>query len=487
MSGEGPTISLFRSTILNRLGDSVVVAAFVNQDHFIPLHPRDEILNVSLDIKWFHIQAPNGPGQCFIAPENVTVNKASVISLRLPEGSSIPFLYHFPADAPDDAQCFELQPIDDPAQREVILPSSVIDTTNSAQDFLHKLVTVSNYPMFTKGMKLPRSALHELLDDIPAANSASPVAMFAATSRAAPTDIPTPPKGDLDKLMDLLSDNGKPPAQQVSEGKAPKPPITNVKPSEADSNAEALQCYKDIKLVTGLACLFQEILRLQKMHKEGRTSPYGISDPKEANLAMKENADLAYQVMHGGLGGYYDSINMYQRSYNKTVKHSDLKIEFTSDIFKPFGFTKPALTEISGFLEQYIAAIAKVKTDTTSTSFRNSFSKQIHQVLRINVGDDGNPVWVWQPKCRLVYMHVDSASYRETVKTCLMENTQESYQFSMDYVVVEADINTANVERRREKLNKAFDMVSDKNIDAFVSQAGVANEVTDKTPIQDGM
>ncbi|KAE8366278.1 hypothetical protein BDV27DRAFT_143788 [Aspergillus caelatus] len=472
MSGEGPTISLSRSTILNRLGDSVVVAAFINQDHFIPLHPRDEMLNVSLDIKWFHIQGPNGPGQCFIVPQNVTVNKASVISLRLPEGSGIPLFYHFPAEAPDDAQCFELQPIDDPAQSE---------------DFLHKLVTVSNYAMFTKGMKFPRSALHELLDDIPAANSAPPVAMFAATSGAGPKDTPTPPKGDLDKLMDLLSDNGKPPAQQVSEDKAPKPPITNVKPSEADSNAEALQCYKDIKLVTGLACLFQEILRLKKMQSEGRTAPYGISDPTEANLAMKENADLAYQVMHGGLGGYYDSINMYQRSYNKTVKHSDLKIEFTSDIFKPFGFTKPALTEISGFLEQYIAAIAKVKTDTTSTGFRNSFSKQIHQVLRINVGDDENPVWVWQPKCRLVYMHVDSASYRETVKTCLKESTQESYKFSMDYVVVEADINTENVERRREKLTKAFDMVSDKNIDAFVSQAGVANEVTDKTPTQDGM
>ncbi|KAM3072032.1 hypothetical protein ACMFMF_007426 [Clarireedia jacksonii] len=500
-----PTLALKSSTILNRLGKTILVSAFVNKDHFFTIRPGADALCHSLDIKWFLIQFPNGERACFAPPDNIIINTGSVISLKLSENG--PIILHFPAESPGERLEIPLQNIEVPIIAD---PVAEITTNSLAHQFFNKLVSLANYPQVTRGVQFPVAAMDELfdavtaredpgpigLDNAPTARnlmlSATPMMMTASSpvslSSAATTATPAPPKAgseDMNKLMELLSDSGKPPQQQVSEGRAPKVPITNVKPAEG--NQEALQCYQDIKLVTGLASLFQEILRVQRMTAEGRKGPYGITDPVEANLAMKENADVAYQVMHGGLGGYYDNINMYSRSYKKTVSHKDIKIEFTSEIFKPFGFTKPALEEISGFLEQYISAIAKIKTDTSSTEFRNAFSKQIHQVLRLNVGTEENPVLVWQPKARLVYMHIDSQSYKETVKTCLKEETTESYMFSMDYVIVEADINTQNVERRREKLTKAFDIVSDKNIDAFISQAGVAHEVTDTTPNVDGM
>jgi hypothetical protein len=406
---------------------------------------------------------------------------------------------HFPAESPDDIQPIPLQPF--PIQLNAD-PVAQISLNSSAHQFFNKLVTVASYPQITRGVPFPRAALDELFYSVDArdspepsgqentlkpqnlTSSAAPTMMTAASSSETPPAPPKPGSGDMNTLIQLLSDSGKPPQQQVAEGRAPKVPITMVKPEEGEP--EAQQCYDDIKLVTGLASLFQEILRVKRMSAEGRVKPYGITDPVEANLAMKENADVAYQVMHGALGGYYDNINMYNRTYTKVVSHNDVQFEFTSDIFKPFGFTDSALTEISGFLQQYISAIAKVKTDTSKTGFRNAFSKQIHQVLYINVGAKEKPVWVWQPRARLVYMHVDSQSYREITKTCLKEETTETYKFSMDYVIVEADINRQDVERRRDKLTQAFDLVSDKRMDTFVSQAGVAHEVTDKTPAIDG-
>lgn len=499
MKYSGPTITIKSSIILNRLGENVLASPFVNEDHFFTVHPSAHALCYTLEIKWFFIQSHGSDGACFAAPRDILVNKGSVVLLKPSENGLI--LLHFPAESPHEMEEILLQQIDVPIDAN---PAAVNATIKSSHKFLNKLVSVAKNQRGTRGFQFPRAAMHEFLDTMPTGNSlglsarkAAPTARhpFFLSALPAVSALITPHitagnnsggSGDMNKLISLLSDSGKPPQQQVSEGRAPKVPITMVKPAEG--NSEALQCYKDIKLVTGLACLFQEILRVQRMTSEGRKQPYGITDPVEANLAMKENADIAYQVMHGGLGGYYDSINMYSRSYSKTVAHSEFKIEFTADIFKPFGFTKPALEEISGFLEQYISAIAKVKTDTSNTKFRNSFSKQIHQVLRINVGTEEDPVWVWQPKARLVYMHIDNQSYKKTVKTCLAESTTESFKFSMDYVIVEADINTENVERRKEKLNQAFDIVSDKmNVEHFVSQPGVANEVTDTTPTQDGM
>ncbi|PWY89869.1 hypothetical protein BO70DRAFT_393068 [Aspergillus heteromorphus CBS 117.55] len=504
MGDSLPIISLTQSTLVNRLGEDILAAAFISEEHFITLHPRNETLNFSLEIKWFFIQPRGDCGKFFAVPNNVTLNKGGVIVLKVSDDDSLPSVHHYSAETPEHAQKISLESVRSPVQEEPDLELAHV-TNSAAHDLFDKLVGLADHPSRAKGLA-PREAVSrgacddfaamkisgdEKIDGVAAAplmrNSVSlqPESAPPKPGSAPLAPEPAPKKGDLDALMNLLTDNGKPPRQQVSENKLPKPPITNVKPTDEDP--KVLDYYKDVKLVTGLATLFQEILRLKRMSTTDRKQPYGITDPEEANLAMKENADIAYEVIHGGLGGYYDSINMYTRTYKKEVTHSDLKIEFSKDIFQPFDFSERTLAEISGFIEQYISAIAQVKTDTKSTGFRNAFSKQIHQILKVNVGDDDNKYWVMQPRCQLLYMKIDSESYKETTKTCLKESTKDTFTFYMDYVIVEADINTEIVEGRRDKLTQAVYMISDKNVDEYVKQAGVANEVTGSLPKVNGM
>jgi hypothetical protein len=85
-------------------------------------------------------------------------------------------------------------------------------------------------------------------------------------------------------------------------------------------------------------------------------------------------------------------------------------------------------------------------------------------VIRINVaGDDARSYWVFQPRTRIVYMHVDASSWRWATNKA---NHNKS-TFTMRYVVVDCDLNVNKYLASKDKLNTVFQQISSRTMSEF--------------------
>ena len=97
------------------------------------------------------------------------------------------------------------------------------------------------------------------------------------------------------------------------------------------------------------------------------------------------------------------------------------------------------------------------------------------RLLHLNAsGDDENPVWLYRPVKRLVYLKIDADSWSKTVAVGKNSGTDLGLDFGMEYRVVNAKLKVERYLENREKLNgipKAL-----KNANLLVSGNAVKTE-----------
>ncbi|KAK0110895.1 hypothetical protein ONS96_002481 [Cadophora gregata f. sp. sojae] len=460
---KNPTVILNSTTVLNRLGETAVLSAFLSDVHFVTILPGEELLSHTASITKFLIEFNDGGAtpDTFFGKTNdsyLELPNGSVIVLRVGEEQNIVLdIYVSHPDAPPDTppKTIPLTPIGVPSTK---IDTSLAQTQKESNAILDKFFKVINDP---KGNAFPTAAFKALLN--------GPGNKLGDSSKDKPDKF--------DQLTKLLMGGEASPTDQVKAGTMRVAPAILVKPADGSSD-DIAQKYTMSTLLQGVSVLCENILRIQLMAKQGRTTPYDISDPAQACLAIKENADLAYQVAIGGLSGYYITTSQTSNSYSKDVSSANFQLEFTSDLFKPFDLTAEALTEISGVLAQYISSIASIKLDSTSTNKEITHFVRSTMITKRNVsGDDKNPIWVWQPCTKLIYMHIDTQAYFEATSSCLGHSETETFHYDMEYTVYQADINYDQVVNNQTTLNTAFETVTKQNALQFAQKPGISTEV----------
>ncbi|KAG4434017.1 hypothetical protein IFR05_010499 [Cadophora sp. M221] len=457
-----PTVALNSTTILNRLGETAVLSAFLSDRHFVTIIPGGELIRHTAVITKFLVEftSKSGPEATFFGlDESLELPVGSVIVIRVDEIEHLAIdVYISDAGAPPHkpSRTVPLKPIGHPDKK---IDTSLAQTHAESSAILEKVFKIINDP---SGNQFPGAALKALIN--------GPGKSLGDTSPAQPDKF--------DQLVAMLTGGSSSPSAQVSGGTMPNPPAILVKPVDGSPD-DVSQKYQGSTSLQAVSALFEKMLRVQKMAKEGRSTPYSITDPKQACLAIQENADLAYQVAIGGLAGYYITTAQTSSSYSKDVSSADFKLEFTSDMFKPFDLATDALTEISGVLQQYISDIASIKIDSSSTNKQISHYMRTTMVSKRNVsGDDDNPIWVWQPETKLVYMHIDTQAYFNATSSCLGHSEVETFHYDMEYTVYEADIDIDQVEANQAMLDKTFNSLTQMNMNDFAQKPGISTEVS---------
>ena len=459
-----PTLAIHSTTILNRLGETAVLSAFLSDLHFVTIVPGGELVRHTAVFTKFLIEFNNQGATTdtfFALEDSLDLPPGSAIALGIGEGETVVLdVYtnspHAPPDRPRGS--VPLTAIGEPSTK---IDTSLAQTHVEYSALLDKFFKIINDT--PSGDKFPTAALK---------------ALFNGPGKGLGDSNPATPD-KFDQLANMLMGGETTASDQVASGAIPKPPGILVKPAEGSPD-DVQQKYTMSIMLQGVSDLYESVARVHKMAKEGRTTPYSITNPLEVSLAIAENADLAYHVATQGLAGHYITGSQTSNKYSKDVKASEFKLEFASDLFKPFGLTDAALTEISGVLAEYISAISAIKIDSTSTNHEITHFIRMTMVSKENVsGDDKNPVWVWQPKTKIIYMHIDTQAYFSAVSSCIGHSETETFHYDMEYTVYEADINIDQVIKNQDMLNKAFQTITAQNALEFSQKPGISTEVPD--------
>ena len=469
-------ITLNNSTVLNRLGEREVISIIINDQHCLPLPPAGSALRWTLETKKFLLESVNDhQKRFFISPDDLSVDPGSVICFES-KGNDI-FVDHYPTGVEQQPgqphERIQLVQSDGP---DNVSGKDLVHLSNTALNVFQQLINLVDYDSTTRA-QFPRAALHALIDEASLPADASGLKLGAAVGDSAAGDGAGSGSDKFDRLRRLLSTSTETAWNQVKMHRVPKPPIILVKPKEGDEGGQKYY-EKYVRLMTAMVSLYQELLRVQKMEKEGRKQPYNASDPIQAAQAMKENADLLEQVVTTSLSGYYDSHSVSWFPYSKAISGNNIGSELATGIFQRFGLNDETLRDISDFLKQYFIAIKDIKTDATVTGQMISFPKLIHQVVRRNVGDDRNPVFVYQGKAILLSMHIDSMSYKQLVKTYIGNSGSQPFSLDINIGFMEVNINDALIDRNRENLEKVARLLG-RNFNDFSQLPGISEEVQD--------
>jgi hypothetical protein len=271
------------------------------------------------------------------------------------------------------------------------------------------------------------------------------------------------PKNDsVSGLLDELNAAAIGPAEEVKKGFAPMPRNVGILPPY--NEAAALQNYDHLVEMSSLSALYTAIYTKNARTQRGHPEPYNITVAAEASQAIADMADAAYQVMTAPLAGFYTITSATQHTFSESMTKTEIHLEFLSELFKGFSLTKPALLQLDGILTQFIASLKTITVETQSSNSTVDHTLRINQVLRINIsGDDDNPIWVFQPRTRIVYLKVEASSY----KWATNKASHESSRFNMRYVVVDGDLNVNKYLASKIALNEIFRNLTGMNLKEY--------------------
>lgn len=165
-------------------------------------------------------------------------------------------------------------------------------------------------------------------------------------------------------------------------------------------------------------------------------------------------------------------------TFSKDIEKSNFTLNFTNLLFAPYGIETDKETQIAGVIQEYIQAVASIKLDSSDTRRTVSHFIPMNLVQHINIsGDDSDPLMVYQPRIKFFYLHIDGEAYAQSISTCLGSETTERFKFIMNYAVFQADINWEEVVKNSDKFDKVFQILSNENLDAYVSEASIIAKV----------
>ena len=224
------------------------------------------------------------------------------------------------------------------------------------------------------------------------------------------------------------------------------------------------QNYLHLVEMSSIVSLYTAIWNANARTKRGHPEPYNITVADEAAQAFADMANSAYNVMVGPLAGFFNFASGTQTTFSKKMTKTDVHLEFLGELFKGFSLTKPALLQLDGILTNFIKSLGTISVETGRTSNTVDQTIRINQVVRLNIsGDESNPIWVFQPRTRIVYMHIDASTWRwATKKADHSENT-----FNMRYVIVDCDLNVNKYLASKPKLETVFNKIAGKSLEEY--------------------
>lgn len=274
-----------------------------------------------------------------------------------------------------------------------------------------------------------------------------------AAAAAAPRDVTL-----ADIVSQLNAATGGPEAE-VKDGRVPLPQNVGILPPFDE--ASAVQNYGHLVEISSLAALYTAIYNANVRTKRGHPEPYNITIASEAAQAFADIANASYQAMTQPLAGFYSVSSATQSTFTQNISKTNIHLEFLTELFKGYSLTKPALMQLDGILTKFVASLKTISVETQSSSNTIDHTLRINQVLRLNIsGDEANPIWVFQPRTRLIYMHIDASSY----KWASNKVDHQSSEFNMRYVVVDCDLNVNKYLAAKPKLDTIFQTLTGMNL-----------------------
>ncbi|KAH7153632.1 hypothetical protein EDB81DRAFT_758575 [Dactylonectria macrodidyma] len=268
--------------------------------------------------------------------------------------------------------------------------------------------------------------------------------------------------GTLADLVAQLNAASGGPSEEVKAGLAPMPQNVTILPPYTEANA--IENYNHLTDISSIVSLYTAIWNADARSKRGHPEPYNITIASEAAQSFADMASSAYNVMSGPLAGFFNYANGSVATFSKEMSKTEVHLEFLGELFKGFSLTRPALLQLDGILTNFISSLKTVTVETGSTKNTVDQTLRINQVMRLNIsGDDANPIWVFQPRTRIVYMHIDGSTYRWATNKA--EHTSST--FNMVYTVADFDLNVNKWLASKGKLDKVFRTVSGKSITEF--------------------
>jgi hypothetical protein len=297
--------------------------------------------------------------------------------------------------------------------------------------------------------------------------NAAPIASLAAaatttTAAAATTEEGTDKKPGLDDLMAILSGDTQPPAEQVKDGKVPSVPVIAVVPEAGYMKGDVQANYASLLDSQSLCQLYAGIIQLKD-----RPQGWNISQDGQAAQAFSDQANYAWQAMTGPLAGFFvfsqgDTVN-----YHQTLQKSDVHNGFLGTIFGGFGFSQATMKELDDLLTGFTTSLGSVPMG-------DGGSKTIDHVIRLNLvpqinvsGDDANPDYIYQPTTTVIYLKIDTRSYRQVVGGGKNSSLQEKIDFNMTYTIFKFQLNVRLFEKSRPKFDKVFELLTGNNMNSF--------------------
>ncbi|KAK0732173.1 hypothetical protein B0H67DRAFT_640472 [Lasiosphaeris hirsuta] len=272
--------------------------------------------------------------------------------------------------------------------------------------------------------------------------------------------------GSIAELWDRLSTAAGGPTAETGKDRVPMPQDVAIMPAKgADSPlsdeahvTKALADFEHLRDITSVADLFIAMANIAKRAKRGHPEEYRLSVPAEAAQAFADMADSAYSVMLGPpLAGMFSFVSGTQNTFKRNMSKTELHLGFLAELFSGFSLTDVAKKQLDGILTNFIKSLGDVSVSTEETKNTVDQTIRVHQTVATNIsGNSEHPIWIYQPRTRIIYMHVDASSW----KWATNKANHEKSTFNMQYVVVDIDLNVNRWLSAKPQLEAIFKQIT---------------------------
>lgn len=272
--------------------------------------------------------------------------------------------------------------------------------------------------------------------------------------------------GSIAELWDRLSTAAEGPAAETGKDRVPMPQDVAILPAKGANNPlsddehvrKALEDFNHLRDITAIADLFIAMSNIAKRTKRGHPEEYRLSVPKEAAQGFADMADSAYSVMLGPpLVGIFSFVGGTQNTFNRAMSKTELHLGFLSELFSGFSLTDVAKKQLDGILTNFIKSLGDVSVSTEDTKNTVDQTIRVHQTVAINIaGNADHPIWIYQPRTRIVYLHVDASTW----KWATNKANHEKSTFNMQYVVADIDLNVNRWLAAKPQLEAIFQQIT---------------------------
>lgn len=269
------------------------------------------------------------------------------------------------------------------------------------------------------------------------------------------------PDGSIAGLAAALRAAAEGPDAEVKGGSTPMPRNVGIMPY---TEGKAVENYAHLVDISSIVSLYTAIWSADARGKRGHPQPYDITIASEAAQSFADMASSAYNVMGGPLAGLFNYANGATTTFTKKMSKTEVHLEFLGELFKGFSLTKPALMQLDGILTNFVSSLKTVNVETGSTKNNVDQTLRVNQVMRLNIaGDEANPIWVFQPRTRIVYMHIDASTWHWATNKA--EHTSNT--FNMTYTVADFDLNVNKWLASKEKFDTIFKTIVGKSMSEY--------------------